>query len=78
MRTIPHIVAEIKTLIAELESHTGILPSEENFQFSCENTITLGDLGGSQPAILISDYEMMTGDITLDFSYSDPPTTSKF
>jgi hypothetical protein len=29
MRTIPEIVAELKTLIAELEQHTGLPPKKE-------------------------------------------------
>ncbi len=73
MRTIPEIVAEIKTLIAELEQHTGLPPKKEEY---VGDTITF-NFDGMNGGAPISECEI-GGDIIIDLSYPTPTTTSKF
>jgi hypothetical protein len=79
MRTIPEIVANLKTLLEELEQHTG-LPSENTYGIS-DDTITFNfdnmNVTGGASDFSISQYENMGGDVTLDLSYPGATTTLK-
>jgi len=56
MRTIPEIVAELKTLIDELEQHTGLPPKKEQVDGSIN--LNFDNMAAGQPAHpVFSHYE---------------------
>ncbi len=74
MRTIPEIVAEMKSLIAELEQHTGLPPKKEEYT---GDTIMFNFDNMNSGLPTVSHYEM-GHDINIDLSYPSTTTTAKF
>jgi hypothetical protein len=73
MKTIAELVAEMKSLIAELEQHTGLPPKKEEYT---EDTITF-NFDNMNSGALVSHYEI---DNSIDIISLSPTeiTSAKF